>query len=543
MVSLERVFPSSPDIADNLLRQLVRLPKVYWYLIGFLGLAAFGSGLVLLPQLTIITLGAVAFGIPALLFAWKYPEIILVVVVFLSSGFISGKRMEIGGGLELRDAAFLGSLGLLIFQGILRKKFEIPWWRVAAPLIVFLAIAILSLINALLFENVAANWAFNDMRILIYYAMFFSCAWAVKSEKQLQYVLLGLFIIADLIALIIFAQQPLGADNPLLESMISSRWDLHDQGVAVRVVPAAHALMHFMAVISFALIFYAGKAKRVFWFGLLQFGFLNAALMLTFTRSQWLATAIGIFLICIVVIPQYKDRFIRWGIKYSVPTVLLLICILGIFGTTVLQTINTIPIVGGVVERASTIFTPSETLETNSLEWREFEFQKGWEALKENPFLGVSLGNNYREVTTLQGEALGWWTDGSLERNHITRFTRYIHSSYLAIAVKMGVFGLTAFLLFCLLFIFEGWKLTRRMPLNVYRGVALAIIASFIGLMQWSIFHTHFMRTESTIAIGIMTGIVASINYLNEKNVTQSINLNVTKSENFTASTQLDASK
>ena len=513
---MERLFPQNEAFADNLLRSILQLPKRLWRVIGMLGLVGLGAGIIVQPELVVFALVAVGIGIPAALFAWNNPEFILIAVVFLSSGFIAAKKMEVGGGLELRDVALIGSLGLLVFQGIIRKNLKIYWWPVAAPLIVFLLIALVSLFNALMFENVALNWAFNDMRILIYYAMFFSTAWAVKNEKQLMIVWLGLFLIADLIAVIIFVQQPLGASNPLLESMVGGRWDLIDQGVAVRVVPAAHALMHFMAVIAFVFIVYARHVKWLFWFGLFQFGFLNVSLLLTFTRSQWLATAIALFLIGIFIFPQFKELIIQWLLKYSIPTILVLIFLFGVFGTTIGNALEQIPIVGGVVDRFATIFTPSETLETNSLEWREFEFQQGFAAVRESPWLGVSLGNSYRQVTTLQGEVLGWWTDGSLERGTVSRFTRFIHSSYLAIAVKMGIPGFVAFMWFCFAFIWESGRLLRKMPDSLNKGIVLAIVTAFIGLMQWSVFHTHFMRTESTIAIGIMTGIVASIHHLNE---------------------------
>lgn len=525
-MNLERIFPQTPQFADNLLQSLINLPALFWKIVGVLGLFGLAAGLIIMPELVILAMVGIGVGIPAALFAWNYPEFILIGVVFLSSGFISANKMEVGGGLELRDVAFIGSLGLLAFQGIIRKKLVIHWWPVAAPLLIFLILAIISLFNALVFENVALNWAFNDMRILIYYGMFFSAAWAVNSVKQLGVIWLGLFLIADLIAVIIFLQQPLGADNPLLSAMVGGRWDLIDQGVAVRVVPAAHALMHFMAVIAFVFVVYGRNIKWLFWFGLFQFSFLNVSLLLTFTRSQWLATAIALFLIGLYVAPQFKDQIISWTIKYSVPTILVLVFIFGVFGTTVGNALEQVPIVGGIVDRFSTIFTPSETLETNSLEWREFEFQQGFAAIRKSPWLGVSLGNSYRPVTTLQGEVLGWWTDGNLERGYVSRFTRFIHSSYLAIAVKMGLLGFAAFIWFCLMFLYEGWRLIRKMPDGIHKGIVLAIVTAFIGLMQWSIFHTHFMRTESTIAVGIMTGIVASIHHLHEIGSIQGSNSN-----------------
>lgn len=516
MMRLAQLFPNPPDFAQWLLLTAVKLPKPFWLGVGVLGLLGLGGGLIVEPELTIFAMFAIGIGIPGAIFAWNYPEFVLLGVVFLSSGFIHSDRMELAGGLEYRDAAFFGALGLLAFQGILRRRWRFPLPPVAIPLLVFLSIAVLSLINALLFEDVAVNWAFNDMRIIVYYAMFFAVSWAIRREEQIGIIWLGLFLIADLIAIIIFLQQPLGVDRPLLEAMVGGRWNLFENGSAVRVVPAAHALMHFMASMAFVFIVYARQSKFLFWFGVSQFIFLNVSLLLTFTRSQWLATFIAVFLMVIVVAPQYKDQIRSWLVKYSIPTFLVLVCAIGLFGTAVAESLNQVPIIGGIVERASTIFTPSDTLETNSLEWRKFEYQKGMEALNESPWLGVSLGNNYRQVTTVQGEAIGWWTNGQLHAGAISRFTRYIHSSYLSIAVKMGVPGFAAFLWFCVALVVEGFRLFRRLPDSIYKGIVLAIVTGFIGLMQWSIFHTHFMRTESTIAVGILAGLVAAINILNE---------------------------
>jgi hypothetical protein len=46
------------------------------------------------------------------------------------------------------------------------------------------------------------------------------------------------------------------------------------------------------------------------------------------------------------------------------------------------------------------------------------------------------------------------------------------------------------------------------------RGISIAIFTSFIGLMLWSLFHSHLMETESTTVIGLMAGLALSLSGL-----------------------------
>lgn len=503
-------FTNLDHPAETALFFLVRLSRPQKIALGLTALAMLTAVLLAVPQVTYLLI-AVGIGVPAAWLLWQRPELGLIGIIFLSSGFLHPDMTEVSGGLELRDLAFLGMLGFVGFRGLVKKSLFVPWWPVGAPLLLFLALALFSLVNALVFEGVETNWAFNDMRILLYYGMFFLTAWSIRKPDQFGVVLLGLFVIADMIAVGIIAQQFLGTSRLFYPGMDSGRSLLIDQGGIIRVIPAAHALLHFMAVMAVALLIFTRKSHLFRAVYALQLLLLGTSSLLTLTRSQWLATGIAVLIMALALAPRFHREMLRFTLRVGLPAILLLIGAFGFFGAALQTQLAKIPVVSSIIERADTLTSPDDTLATKSLEWRQFEFEEAMRSIRERPLLGVSLGNSYRNVTTLQGEAQGWWTDGSIAAGTVSRFTRYIHNSYLAIAVKMGLLGAAVFMWFITAFIVKSWQLYRRLPFGVVQGMVLAIFASFIGLLQWSIFMTHFIRSESTIAIGIMAGLVAAV--------------------------------
>jgi len=475
-------------------------------------------GLYIAPDISSILLVVTSIGTLGLLLFWRWPEFGVLTLIFLTSSFIEPDmidfRLSIGGGLDLRDLLLIAMLGLAAFQRIVRGQLELPWISVGGPLFLFIGIAIVSLVNALYFEDVASNWALNDMRILLYYSVFFITAWTVRERKQLHTLLAGLFIIANVTAAIVIVQQFLGPDNLLLESMEGGRWQVWPQeDGTIRVVPPGHALMHFMMIISFCLIFLNRHRPLLFLICGIQFVFLNIGLILTFTRAGWLASGLALAIVAFLLFVRFRKRLLR-SILVGISLLILLLCIAGVLGQ---RGLIDLPNSDAFVERVSSLLTPQATLKTYSLQWRLYEYGKATEAIREKPWVGVSLGNSYRNLTVYQGEARGLWTDGDLSADVISRYTRFIHSSYLSIATKMGIPGITIFLWFCLAFLIGCWRLYRKTDVPQTSAITLAIFAAFLGLMQWSIFHAWFIETESTSVVGLMTGIVAVMFMLEQK--------------------------
>ncbi len=495
-------------------RPLVITPKMYQALGAILGglcLGFLATVLYLAPKTATLGLVLLGLGLPAVLLLWYSPEFGLLGILFLAADFLPldlvDIRLPMGGGLELRDLLLLGMLGLLILRSLARKALYVPWWPVGAPLAMFLVLALLSAAYALFWQDVETNWAFAELRDLSSYTLFFITAWVLDRKHHLDKVLIGLFVITDLTALIIFVQQFLGASQPLLPAMTASYWGIWNQGGgansigAIRVVPPSHVLMYFTMLIAGGLMMYTHdrRLRAVF---AAQFAGLGLALLLTYTRSQWIATAIALILIAIVLVPTYKAQFIRLAL-ISVPVLLL--------AYSLLQQTSLFTLLS---ERAMSLLSPAETMDSSSLQWRAFETEEALNSISNHPLMGVGLGNSYRRITTLQGEADGWYSGKSLVAGEVSRFTRYLHSSYLWIPVKMGIPAFIIFLWFCAAFLVAGWRLMRMLPDSQMKGIVLAVVTGFAGLLVWTVFHQHLVMNRSSTAVAFMAGLVAGIYFL-----------------------------
>ncbi len=484
--------------------------------LGVLGLGGLAAGLYLAPELATLGLVLLGLGPPIVLLLWRRPEFGLLAIIFLTSRLIPSDvidlRLPIGGGLDLQDLVLIGMLGLLILQGLIRKNLSIPWWPVGAPLLVLLGLALFSTLYALFYQHVELNWVFGDLRAVAFYGVFFVTGWAITQRRQLTTVLVGLFIIADLIAGVVLLQQFLGANHPLLASM-SSTWRveaLQAEGSGsfglVRIMPPGVVLAYFVMVMAACLMALASHNRRLRVLFALQFAYLNLGLLLTYTRALWIAAVVSLGLALIVLFPTYKAHLLR----YLVIGILGLGLLVGLSGTQPDQSPGS-EISTAAAARLLTIFTPEETLDSNSLKWRVFETEEGLRSVSEHPLIGVGLGNSYREITTLAGEAFGWMTGGSLASGDTSRFTRFLHNSYLSIAVKMGLPALACLLWFCVSLVVNSALLYRHLSEGQSRAIALAVLATVVGLLEWSFFHQHFVQTESTAIVGLMAGLAASL--------------------------------
>jgi O-antigen ligase len=274
----------------------------------------------------------------------------------------------------------------------------------------------------------------------------------------------------------------------------------------IRIMPPGIALPFFMMIVAFCLMVFTKHNWRLRTVLALQVMFLNFGLLLTYTRALWIAALFALGLVLIAIFPIYKAHLAL----YLVLGVSALLVLFGILGMGHSNNIRSSALVTASIERFISIFTPEETLNSDSLQGRIFETEAGLRSVAINPLIGVGLGNSYRKVSTFMGEAAGYKA-GSLADGEVSRFTRFIHNSYLSIAVKMGLPALAIFLWFCAALVFNSALLYRNLPDGQLKAIALAVLASFLGLMLWSAFHQHFVQTEGTAIVGLVAGLVAGI--------------------------------
>ncbi len=471
-------------------------------------------GLFLAPDIAAIGLAALGCGVPLVWWVWARPEYGLLAIVFLASSFVPSDVVDLRlpiGGLELRDLVLLGMLGMLIVRGLVGKRLRLDWWPVSMPLLIFLSMAVFSAVYALIYRGVESNWVFAELRALVYYATFFATTWSLAGRRRLRQVVDGLFVLADMTSTLLILQQFAGVSSRLLSTMSGSNWTVFQQSSAsgsfgtVRIVPPGHVLMNCMMVVAFCFVVLPVD-RRLRLTSAFQFVYLNVGLLLTYTRAQWIAAGIALGLIVIVTYVRHRARARRWLVVGLAAFMLAY----AIIGPAVQERLEEVPFVTALSERFVSLLTPGKTLDSYSLQWRIFEMEKARQALSAEPVLGVGLGNAYRDITLLHGEASGKWYEG-LAAGQASRFTRFIHSSYLAIAVKMGVPAVACFLWFIVAFLRNSARLWLTLQSPYEQGLVLGVGTSLIGLVAWAVFHQLLVQTESTATIGVLLGLVAAV--------------------------------
>ena len=281
------------------------------------------------------------------------------------------------GGMDLRDVIFLGMFSLLFLQGLIRKQLVLPFWPSSGVWRAFMGLAVFSTPYALLYHNVAPNWAFAELRPVAFYGVFFVAAWAIRRPQQLVTVLVGLFVLADLTGAIIILQQFLGLDHYLLAAM-ENNWNIWRAGDSagefgtVRVIPPGHVLMFIMMLFAFVLLVYQRLSLRLRIVLALQFVYLNFSLLFTYTRAQWIAAVIAITIIVLLLSSAERSLLAR----YVLICLAIGLLVFAAFGTQIQVYLNNITFISALSERVYSIFTPEETLSSHSLQWRVFETEE-----------------------------------------------------------------------------------------------------------------------------------------------------------------------
>lgn len=483
-------------------------PRTLLAVVWFAGLVLLGGAVYLAPVASARLLLLLAVAIPAARLTWSRPELGVVATSLVTAGLVRRDLITVpvaGIRLDLADISLIAALTAFVVQGLYRGAIEVPRWSISGPLLAFTAAAVCSALYARFIEGVNLGLVLGELRPTVYYAGCAILAAAAVRSGRLTFLLVGLFIVADLTAATVILSQFVRGVREALPTPPQGLWQIQQVGGgggfgSVRLVPPGHVLMYLMANVSFCLMLGPLGRPRLRGALALQLLFLGAGLLLTFTRAQWIASGITLSLACLLLPGAARRRlgrallvgasvlalgiglsqagFVSWGL-----------------GSTALSA------------RAGSLFQPNETLGTASLQWRTFEDGAAVRAIREHPLLGVGLGNSYRSRTLLQGEASGWLYPLSGDSS----LTRFVHNGYLYLAVKMGLVALGAFFGFCIAFLLSGAHVYFVTRLGPAKLLVLAAVCSFVGLLEWGVFEPHFMLPASMATVGVLVGMVMGV--------------------------------
>ena len=481
-----------------------------------------GLGLVVLaglvywsPLIFGLLMVAITLAFVGVWLGWRQPGLGLLAIGFLISEIIPSEQTTLSlGGTRVHpeDLLVLGVVALFVVWGVRRGRMVVSQWIFVGPLAAFAGFAFFSALYALFGQRVDPVLVMGELRPAVYCMGCAIGAMMIVRRDQLVILLAGLFLLADLTVAAIVVHQFIGGPPSIGSVPPSGEWQVDAMTGfgggfgSIRVVPPAHVLVYLMENVACCLVLRPPQFRGARAVLMVQCVFLGVGLLLTYTRAQWVATGIALVL-AVVFLPPLARKTLGRCLYVVVPVVAIL---LGLVGGGVIGTGS-----GGttqaLISRAASIITPNSTLNTASLQWRAFEDQAALNAISAHPFLGVGIGNDYRNITLLQGEASGWlWDLGGP-----SRLTRMAHNSYFYLTVKMGIPSLLAFFWFAIAFLVGGTRVFVKLPDGPEKLIVLATVASLPGILFWAIFEAQLMRLGGMVAIGLMVGIVVAIASIN----------------------------
>lgn len=192
-----------------------------------------------------------------------------------------------------------------------------------------------------------------------------------------------------------------------------------------------------------------------YWFSIV---IMFAGLLFSFSRSGALALIIGFIYLTVIAI----RKKMKFGLLVNLKSALVFLAIVGIF------------LAGFPYQLLTTRLDPTARLEKWSLEQRLTSFNQAKEMFKQQPILGVGLGNYTKIIKDKITDAPGW-------------YYQPVHSWYWLALTELGVIG---FLLFAFLIV-NLWRRTDVISRSLI--IALLILGLFdhylwslyFGVMLW----------------------------------------------------------
>jgi hypothetical protein len=258
--------------------------------------------------------------------------------------------------------------------------------------------------------------------------------------------------------------------------------------------------LYFLSVLSAVLAAYLPRARdRLVMFGLAVF--MNLALLLTFTRSQWVASAIALSVAVLLFPRRAQSTAILLGVA-------ALVLAAGYYFTQRSQIeafLGEVNFATPLVKRVESMFELDQTLNSYSAQTRYFQTDAALVAIQANPVTGVGLGNAYRGLTSKEAET------------RYIRFVRFIENSYLYMATKVGLPALAILAWFFASVLAGAWRGFRAGVDPLLRGVSLACLASVAGIIAWAFNHPLLMLPEYTTTIGLIFGLSEAVRLMKRR--------------------------
>lgn len=436
----------------------------YWFLIAVLFLPVFFGLAWIWPELGIIGVMALLFGIVPY---WLMPQVPFA-----------------GGQLQASELAFFGLLIIIAIQATLRTGNWARGLRIYAwPIGLLLVLALVSSISAYFFFENKLKDILYEARIFIYWLIVPAVVVVLDSRKKLDRFLVALLALGVLLASMVLIQSFTGL------TLLSARSAAVELSTANEVYSdvVRSSLGQGVYVILFSLFLLIARyllkvAKPLAYAPLIVV--LAAGVLSTFGRGVWVASAIGALFMGLLVGEKGIFKILLGG------TVVVLVA-------AVLLSVSRPQMLNALSDRVMSIDT-KVVQQDESLVWREIEREYAYKKISQYPF-GIGLGGDYQPIRNRQMKP---------------EQTRYIHNSYLYLALKLGLIAIVIPFWVSWLMYANGRRLMRDMKDARHRATVAAVVAAFMLPNITSFTQPEWMDHPGVAFMGIMIGLMGVLNNL-----------------------------
>ncbi len=427
-------------------------------------------------------------GLVVLLFSFSRPELVILLTLVASSSIFAQNQIptiSIGFAFSAIELCLIFLLGLVIVQTLGDKKSPFVKTPLDLPIALFFGASFISLLNAVLNLGADVDLLEYQWRILFNYLAFFAVTNLVRTRRQLMTLVVGMLVIATIVAVMMIVQQAVGDSVVILPGKVGTAGVFESDFAGVtRVLPPGQSLTLVMLMPALILFISREHLGQMQWLLFLAIGLLFVALAFTFNRSSWVGIAISIAFV-----------FLRSNRNQRKNLLLLLYAVTVIIAVVIPLSSMYFPKLGDIFNalylRAASLFTGDEVKYSSSWQWRVLENKYARISIQRHPLFGIGPGNDYRPRIRLEGDYL----------------TGYMHNAYLFILVDLGIAGFVPFIWFSALFLFRGYRLWQRVKDKVFMAVVLGFTLSYVTVLIASIASPMFMAWYWTPVLGVMLGV------------------------------------
>lgn len=411
--------------------------EILVWLFVALGCVFLGGVIALFPPL--IPIGFIGAAI-YLLLLWNFPWVGIccyLAVVLLSPDF------------KITDVATAATLGVLGFRVILNGAYVGVPKRPLVLYFLFMGLMVFSVLLGKYWFSNETPFLYRDARVLLYWAWFPVVACMAGSSAQgAQKIWRVIVFVAVLISLLALVQYATGMQF-VAEGRVGSLETLgaYDQSATRVQMPG----FYFVSVALMATVVAANESLKKFFILAPCLVLFAVALYANFGRALWVWTLAGVLSACFFMVRVRAVRLLLFLIVF----VLFVGGLLAVIKPAALDTIGA---------RVVSIF--SEGGGRTSYGWRKLENEDAIKNILQSPVVGVGMGGEYRR----------WMGEVSVFKEH----TRYMHQSYLYVALKAGVPALLALVGFFMYALRSGFHAVRYAQNR--HGASAPMIAMLVGM-------------------------------------------------------------